>query len=158
PNSPMRSLAEQNLGSNPRFRSIAATAEQTTLPDSSVDFVVAGQAFHWFDRSRARLEFARILRPDGWTVLICNERTADSSRFAAAFEEVLKRHSVDYTAMDPKKVSRDSQAISDFLGPRMQTTKILHHSRLTWEALTGLVASASYAPLSGHPKYEGMIK
>jgi hypothetical protein len=58
------------LGDQPRFISVAGTAEDTTLDDSSVDFVVAGQAFHWFDLERSRTEFARILRSDGWVVLI----------------------------------------------------------------------------------------
>jgi len=32
------------------------------LPDHSIDFITAGQAFHWFDAARARKEFGRILR------------------------------------------------------------------------------------------------
>ena len=50
PNLEMRSAGEKYLGNQPKFESIDGTAESTTLPDRSVDFVVAGQAFHWFDR------------------------------------------------------------------------------------------------------------
>ncbi len=49
PNPEMREAAERLLAKYPRFTSVAATAEATTLPDVSADFVVAGQAFHWFD-------------------------------------------------------------------------------------------------------------
>lgn len=41
------------------------TAEAIPLPDASVDAVVVGSAFHWFDPSRALPEIARVLRPGG---------------------------------------------------------------------------------------------
>src|SRR3712207_7979072 len=57
--------SDLRLGRHPRFTSVAGTAEATTLDEVSVDFVTAGQAFHWFDPERARAEFARILKPGG---------------------------------------------------------------------------------------------
>lgn len=49
----------------PAVRATAGTAEAIPLPDGSVDAVVAGQAFHWFDQGRAFPEIARVLRPSG---------------------------------------------------------------------------------------------
>ena len=43
PNREMREAGEQLLGSYSKFTSVAATAEATTLPEASVDFVTAGQ-------------------------------------------------------------------------------------------------------------------
>ncbi len=43
----------------------AGGAEEIPLPDASVDAVVVGQAFHWFDQERALPEIARVLRPGG---------------------------------------------------------------------------------------------
>lgn len=62
PNPEMRRAAEERLGGEPRFRSVAGTAEATTLPSASVDLVTAGQAFHWFDPEPTRREWLRILR------------------------------------------------------------------------------------------------
>ena len=56
----------------PGARVIAGTAEDTGLPAGSVDAVVAGAAFHWFDRSRAFPEITRILRPPGILGLLGN--------------------------------------------------------------------------------------
>src|SRR4026208_981769 len=74
PNSEMREAGERNLSQFASFKSIYGTAEATTLEDHSVDFVIAGQAFHWFDRARSRAEFFRILKKNGWVVLIWNDR------------------------------------------------------------------------------------
>jgi ubiquinone/menaquinone biosynthesis C-methylase UbiE len=52
----------------PNLTVIAAAAEETTLAASSIDFIVVGRAFQWFDCPRALGEFSRILRPNGWVV------------------------------------------------------------------------------------------
>ena len=58
PNDAMRAVAEASLQDWPRFRSVNGTAENTTLAPQSVDLLVAGQAFHWFDVPKARAEGA----------------------------------------------------------------------------------------------------
>src|ERR1700730_12549641 len=73
PNANMRRAGEQYLASFPNFTSVAGTAEATTLAGGSVHFVTAAQAAHWFNLVEARREFARILKPGGWTVLLWNE-------------------------------------------------------------------------------------
>src|SRR5262245_61990756 len=49
----------------PGTQAVDGTAERIPLPDASVDAVVAGQAYHWFDTERAHPEIARVLRPGG---------------------------------------------------------------------------------------------
>src|SRR4051794_39928335 len=44
---------------------LAGTAEDIPLDEASVDAVVVGQAFHWFDAPRAMPEIRRVLRPGG---------------------------------------------------------------------------------------------
>ncbi|MDT7551138.1 MAG: hypothetical protein QOE84_3532 [Actinomycetota bacterium] len=51
---------------------LAGTAEAIPLPDGSVDAVVVGQAFHWFDPAAAVPEMARVLRPGGTIGLMWN--------------------------------------------------------------------------------------
>jgi len=56
----------------PQVRALAGSAERIPLADGSVDAIVAGQAFHWFTRPDADLEFARVLRPGGVVGLLWN--------------------------------------------------------------------------------------
>ena len=58
----------------PEVACLAATAERIPLPARSVDVVVAGQAFHWFDLDRALPEIARVLRPGGRLAVTWNLR------------------------------------------------------------------------------------
>lgn len=59
-------------GRYPGVRALAGAAESIPLPDDSVDAVVAGQAFHWFDRERAFPEMVRVLRPGGVVAALWN--------------------------------------------------------------------------------------
>ncbi len=98
PNAAMREMGIQqleSLGSN-RLVSVAGTAEETTLRSASVDFVTAAQAAHWFDLPRARAEFVRILRPEGWCVLIWNERETTGTPFLRDYEQLLLTYGTDY--------------------------------------------------------------
>ena len=58
----------------PDVPSSESGAEEIPLPDRSVDVVVAGQAFHWFDHDRALPEIARVLRPGGVLAVAWNQR------------------------------------------------------------------------------------
>ena len=73
-----------------------ATAEQTGLPDGSVDLVAAAQAYHWFDRPRALAEMGRIVRSRGGIALFWNNRDDETSPFLAAYTELLQRYVTGY--------------------------------------------------------------
>ncbi len=59
------------------------SAEEIPLADGSVDAVVAGQAYHWFDPARAHPEIARVLKPGGVFGPLWNDRDEDVSWVAA---------------------------------------------------------------------------
>ncbi len=56
----------------PGVESREGSAEEIPLPDGSVDAVLVGQAWHWFDQGRALPEVARVLRPGGVLAVLWN--------------------------------------------------------------------------------------
>jgi SAM-dependent methyltransferase len=156
PNLEMRAAAERLLRHYPDFTSVDGTAENTSLPNSSVDFITAAQAFHWFDQSRARAEFVRILKPDGWVVLLWNERRLNSSGFLRALEDLLLRYGTDYGKVRHENVSGD---IASFYEPNLFTAESFENLQaVDLDGLRGRIFSASYTPEPGHPQYEAMVE
>jgi SAM-dependent methyltransferase len=58
-------MRAEHLRNHPEAKVLDGSAESMPLPDGSVDAVLAGNAFHWFDQERAFPEIARVLRPGG---------------------------------------------------------------------------------------------
>ena len=150
PNARMRETGAELLAGYPRFHSVEGRAEATTLPDRSVDFVTAGQAFHWFDPAAARREFGRILKPGGHVVLVWNER-AEGPGFQAAYGELVRRY-----APEQNRIRRDD-IDTVFGGPVWRLVELENRQVLDLEGLQGRLASSSYAPLAGTPGYQEML-
>jgi SAM-dependent methyltransferase len=157
PNLEMRAAGERLLGAHPRFHSVDGAAEATTLAPASVDLVTAGQAFHWFDRVRARIEFARILRPAGWVALIWNERRTTGTPFLEAYERMLVTYGTDYAKVQHQDAA-DATALDAFFGAgayRVATFGNQQDFDLT--SLRGRLLSSSYAPEPRQPGHEAML-
>ncbi|HUA14653.1 MAG TPA: class I SAM-dependent methyltransferase [Verrucomicrobiae bacterium] len=155
PNAEMRQAGERLLAGFPRFESVEGTAETTTLADGSVDFVTAAQAAHWFDPSRARREFARILHPNGWLVLVWNERMTDSTPFLRDYERLLLDYGTDYGEV---RHERTTDAVNEFFDPDpFQERVFAMRQEFDYAGIEGRLLSSSYAPGPGHPKHKPML-
>ena len=155
PNGDMRQAGDRLLASFPNFTSVEGKAEATTLPDRSVDFVTAAQAAHWFDRRRARQEFARILKPGGWLVLLWNERLIDTTPFLREYEELLLEFGTDYQDV---RHERTTDAVNEFFDPLPYRERTFPMRQdFDYAGLEGRLLSSSYAPGPGHAKHEPML-
>jgi len=156
PNVEMRQTGERLLAEFERFTSVAGTAEATTLQDASVDFVTAAQAAHWFDRERSRREFTRILKPEGWLVLLWNERSTDSTPFLRDYEQLLLTFGTDYEQV---RHEHTTDAVNEFFDPApFQERVFANRQEFDYEGLEGRLLSSSYAPGPEHPKHRPMLQ
>ena len=157
PNTEMREAGEEYLANYPRFASVAGSAEETTLAGDSVDFVTAGQAFHWFEPEKTREEFARILRPDGWCVVIWNMRRMAESALAQEYENLLRRYGTDYKRV--KEAYPETHDMTGFFGVgSFETRELPNRQEFDFEGLCGRLRSSSYAPPEGHANYTPMME
>jgi SAM-dependent methyltransferase len=152
PNGPMRAAGEVFLAAFPDFKSLDGAAEELPLDDNSVDLLVAGQAFHWFQPTDFRREAQRVLRPGAHAALIWNRRD-ESDPFVRTYEQLLNDLAVDYYKADPKHRLRQ-ESILEFFQPRTpHYTTFPNPLPYDWGGLQGLASSQSYVPLPDHPNY-----
>jgi SAM-dependent methyltransferase len=157
PNREMREAGERLLAAYHNFTSVEASAEATTLEDRSVDFVTAGQAFHWFDPTGARREFTRVLRPGGWVALIWNDRRIAGTPFLEDYERLLLEYGTDYQEVSNKYMEEAS--LSTLFGASEVRTKTFDNEQVfDFDGLRGRLASSSYAPERGHPNFAPMMR
>jgi len=156
PNKEMREAGAEYLASYDGFSSIEGSAESTTLGDSSIDFVTAGQAFHWFDPQAARREFLRILKPKGWVVIAWNDRRMEEAPLTREYEGLLELFGIDYKRV--KDAYPERKDISSFFaGGEFFTRDLPNNQTLDWESFRGRLRSSSFAPTEGHPNYAPMM-
>ena len=156
PNQEMRQAGEEFLRSFPEFTSVTGSAESTTLGDSSIDFITAGQAFHWFDPQAARREFLRILKPGGWAVIAWHDRRMEEAPLTREYEGLLERFGIDYKRVkDSYPESKDINSF--FSGGVFSARDLPNHQMLDWQGLRGRLRSSSFAPTEGHPDYAPMM-
>jgi SAM-dependent methyltransferase len=156
PNHEMREAGKSYLTSYPKFEMHEGSAERTGLPEQSADFVLAGQAFHWFNPELARGEFARVLKPDGWCVLIWHDRSIDASPFLRAYEAFLQRHAIDYRQVVHRQVANFDVLRAFFAPCEVKLITIPAQQRFDFDGLRGRLLSSSYMPREG-PKAAAML-
>lgn len=94
---PIEEMLEELEVAVPGVPRILGTAEDIPLEDDSVDAVVAGQAWHWFQPDRAVPEIARVLRPGGMLGLVWNSRDTRADWLRQAGEIMDERHDASTT-------------------------------------------------------------
>jgi SAM-dependent methyltransferase len=156
PNREMREAGERYLAAYPGFRSIEGTAEATGLGEGSVDVVAAGQAFHWFDREKAREEFGRILKSGGWVVLVWNERRDSSSAFLREYEGMLRAHATEYGKVDHRRMS--DELLAGWFAGGMRVGRFENFQEFGLEGVKGRLMSSSYVPGVREAGYAEMME
>ncbi len=160
PNKEMREAGEKYLEKYEHFISVAGTAEDTLLENDSMDVVVCGQAFHWFDVMKAKEEFKRILKENGCVILIWNSRKIDTSDFLIAYEKLLLKYGTDYEKVVHKTLeSGDDNTIQWFFNPHKSYIKSFKNIHVfDFEGVKGRLLSSSYAPIDNKEMLDELKK
>lgn len=76
PNENMLSIAANKFSNQLNFIPIISSAENIALESDSVDLIVVGQAFHWFDMEKFKKEAERISKEQCKIILMWNKKDA----------------------------------------------------------------------------------
>jgi MOSC domain-containing protein YiiM/SAM-dependent methyltransferase len=138
---PIPEMRAKLTGALPSVEAVEGTAERIPLENHSVDAVVVGQAFHWFDGIRAVSEIRRVLRPSGALGLIWQAR--DPKRpWIERLDEIIDRVDDGH----PRFRTGAWRAAFDLtaLFEPLEYARFDHVQRGTVETIVDRVASISY--------------
>jgi SAM-dependent methyltransferase len=152
PNAEMRQACAQLHPANPNLSIIDGTAEATGLASASVDVVAVGRALHWFNLEATLPEFRRILKPNGWVIILAFGRSKEGREENIAYEDFLRPFTQD--GEGTRVTYAVYQRLKDhFPGDEFHHKEIPGEMSLDWDALRGLTLSLSHAPLPGTPQF-----
>jgi ubiquinone/menaquinone biosynthesis C-methylase UbiE len=156
PNNEMRQAAEKCFSMNSNFISINGSAEDTGLESNSIDLIITGQAFHWFNIKKARSEWMRILKEESYVVLFWNQRKTGENGFQCDYESLLRKYCGEYEKVTQKNLT--SKEFIEFYGSDKYSVEIVDNfQRFDFEGLKGRLQSSSYSPHYDSKIYPEMI-
>ncbi|HYK96022.1 MAG TPA: MOSC domain-containing protein [Candidatus Dormibacteraeota bacterium] len=138
---PVAEMRAKLVDAVPGVEALDGTAERIPLPNHSVDAVVVGQAFHWFDGVRALSEVHRVLQPSGGLGLVWQSRDA-TRPWVLRLNEI-----IDGAASGQPRFRDDGwRAAFDVLGlfDPIATASFSHIQRAGVDTIVDRVASISY--------------
>lgn len=153
----MLDFVKKRFHDNPKIIPILASAEASTLKDSSIDLVFAAQAFHHFDSKKAVDEFIRVLRPEGKICLLwyfSDMKQSISKSIQKCF------YKFGHELKQSQRLSISEHDISLYFS-KMKTkfTKLgLIEQKLNYDDFIGSMVSSSYAPVSSNAHYYEYIQ
>ena len=154
PNDDMRKMAEQSLNQYPRFQSIKATAENTTLKENSVDLVTVAQAFHWFDKEAFKIECQRILKQKAHVALVWNSRDV-TSPLIQENAEICQKTCPTFKGFSGG-IDETPEMFNSFLKMESMSLKNIKMIFLTMKVFRRNL-SASYAPKENDEEYKNFV-
>lgn len=143
----------------PGVRALPGAAEDIPLPDGAADAVVAGQAAHWFDMSRALPEIVRVLAPGGvvaglWNVdddrvdWVAGLHEAGEENMSASLTSSRGRYDEYLGVLD----ARDGRPFSG-----SERAEFEHGQRRTAESLVATIATHSALLVMEQPERDRLL-
>jgi SAM-dependent methyltransferase len=132
---------------------VEGTGEKIPFPDGSVDAVLAGQAYHWFDNPAAHAEIARVVRPGGVLAPIWNVRD-ESVPWVAAYHEYVDAQE-GRTRSDSAERGNRTPGIGAEFGS-FELKRFRHTVPMDCDRLVALARSRSFY-LSATPEFQARL-
>ena len=136
------------------YQTVKGTAENLPFEAHSVDVVLAGQSFHWFDAPKFHKEVKRVLKPEGWLIMMWNSRQRSGTPLLDAYEDLLLTHGTDYQAVHHMK-NGDEEVRLVFSS--YQRKEFDNFKKESLAEAKGRMFSSSYTPAPADPASKRML-
>lgn len=152
PNRDMLVRLQRNV---PQVKAIEASAENTGIPDHTIDLVTAATAFHWFDEDKFREECKRILTDGGRVALIFNQKITDD---VVRERDEISRIYCGYKGHAGKRSQEEGDAfLRNEYFTEVEYAEFEHSVSYDEDGFVGNTLSRSYALKPGDVGYEGYV-
>lgn len=153
PNSEMRDAALQCLKNYvPDFFScLNGSAESSGLLINSVDHIICGESFHWFQLHPTIREFKRILRPQGYLIIVSNWEY-EQLGFTNSYPKIIQKYLSN--ANSPPQSSINWNKV--YLNGEFQVERFWLNKLMSFDELLGYTLSLSRIPLPGEQHFDQM--
>jgi ubiquinone/menaquinone biosynthesis C-methylase UbiE len=138
------SAMRENLKNIPIITKIVdGTAEHIPFEDSTIDIIICGQSFHWFANHRALAEFNRVLKSNGFLVLVWNMADDSGKEWAQNISKYIQtfqpKEVVRYKAMEWKNAFDNQNFFSS-----LQHKQFSSKQRITRDIAIKRILSTSF--------------
>lgn len=152
PNRDMLVRLQRNV---PQAKAIEAPAENTGIPDHTIDLVTAATAFHWFDEDKFREECKRIMTESGRVALIFNQKITDD---VVRERDEISRIYCGYKGHAGKRSHEEGDAfLRNEYFAEVEYAEFEHSVSYDEDGFVGNTLSRSYALKPGDVGYEGYV-
>lgn len=152
PNKEMRLTAEKYLSRYKNFHSIVGSSEDTKLSDASIDIIISGQAFHWFEPEPTKKEFLRILKTEGVVVIFNNRRKVSDDKFMNRYRDLVKKYS-----QNTENTTKREDTFNFFYPSEVNKATFYNPQQFDLERLKGELLSYSNMPNEEDGVYDMMM-
>lgn len=153
PNEDMIAIAKSKHSISTNYKILKGTAELTGLETDSIDVITVAQAYHWFDNDNTKLEFKRILKKDGYVVLLWNR--FDGNPYDNELNET--RRFCKETSVKKNNIPNEDRAKHLFGENNYIKSEFDNTIFQSLDAFIGGSLSASFAPKKGEVNYDAYI-
>jgi hypothetical protein len=103
------------------------------------------------------MEFARILKPGGWVVLVWNDRETDATPLLAEYENLLEAYCPEYAEARSKGI--EASRVERFFSPiPMHVSTFPSRQVFDYQGLEGRLLSSSYSPPPDDHQHQPMLQ
>lgn len=153
PNKEMFLLGKETCAMRENVEFVFATAEETTLAPKSLDFALAVQSFHYFDKEKLLVELGRILKDDGKFAVVWNMSGHSGQGFDKAWSALLQKAKIDTTGSGDNHNLEDERKII-FKNGEYEERQFSYNKKMSFEDMCNFARSISFVPKEGDDGYE----
>ncbi len=156
-NRELREAGARNLAGFPLFQSWDGRADDTGLPDHTVEAIASAEVLSALISEPVQREFRRIIKPGGWLVLVWNERRAGDDPFQIAYGNLVNEYATEQESACPGSLNH-SQRVELFGHRRFHSEYYKNRQVLNWEQIKGRLLSCPGVPVPGDPDCPPMLR